>query len=147
MNTKALKKLASGWWCQSDPSSHRCAEELLALLEPEAERKHKSTETQERFYHFKPALDPLLSLDGERLFEDPAGTVFMRKHGDYWYASVALCDPRDQFCRRTGRLVARRKFFQKPKLVMQVTYQPGSTPDYADACAMIDAAANRRVTK
>ena len=145
MNTKALKKLAGGWSIQSDPYSHRCAKELMALLEPEAERKHKSTETPERFYHFKPS-----NISGIRDWlepPDPSGTVFMRKQGDYWFASVALCDPRDRFCRRTGRLVARRKFFQKPKLVMQVTYQPGSTPDYADACAMIDAAANRRVTK
>ena len=113
----------------------------------------KSLTTPERFYHFLPSFigggDPSATSMGKtkELVPESSGTVFMRKQGDYWFASVALCDPRDQFCRRTGRLVARRKFFQKPKLVMQVTYQPGSTPDYADACAMIDAAANRRVTK
>ena len=108
----------------------------------------KSLTTPERFYHFRPVASAEILPFGLVVYpNEPSGTVFMRKQGDYWYASVALCDPRDQFCRRTGRLVARRKFFQKPKLVMQVTYQPGSTPDYTDACAMIDAAANRRVTK
>lgn len=39
-------------------------------------------------------------------------TVFARKVGNVWRVSVAFCHKADQFCRQTGRNVARRKFFK-----------------------------------
>ena len=58
----------------------------------------KSTTHEERYYHI-----------------DNEGTVFFRKENDgKWYASIALCDARDQFVRRIGRCVARRKYFAQP---------------------------------
>jgi hypothetical protein len=39
-------------------------------------------------------------------------TAFVRTIDGVEYVSFAECDERDQFCRRTGRVIARRKWFQ-----------------------------------
>lgn len=65
---------------------------------------HKSTTHDERFYH--------VTIEG---VEDGTkrGTVFFRKESDGQInASVAVCHAKDQFNRRMGRNVARRKYFQ-----------------------------------
>lgn len=43
--------------------------------------------------------------------ELPRINVTEDTRGSSWFVSVALCDPRDHFVRRTGRAVARRKYF------------------------------------
>lgn len=42
-------------------------------------------------------------------------TIFARLEPDGWYASIAICSKQDQFCRRTGRTVARRRYFEIKK--------------------------------
>jgi hypothetical protein len=44
-------------------------------------------------------------------------TAFMRRAsaGEDWMATFAFCSKEDQFSRRTGRLVARRRFFTHPR--------------------------------
>jgi hypothetical protein len=61
---------------------------------------HRSNTHDERFYHIQ---------DGA-----VRGTVFFRKETptDNWRASVSLCHPNDQFNRKTGRVVARRRYFE-----------------------------------
>lgn len=55
---------------------------------------HKSTTHEEQFFHV-----------------EQEGTVFFRKEHGMWSATVAYRNPKDNFCRRTGRNVARRKWF------------------------------------
>jgi len=61
---------------------------------------HKSTTHEEKFFHLR-------DYNG---YDDHA-TVFMRKEGESWYGSAALCHEKDNFCRKVGRSVARRKYF------------------------------------
>jgi len=57
---------------------------------------HKSTTHEELYFHI-----------------DDVASVFFRKENDgVWYGCAALRNPDDQFCRRTGRQVARRRYFQ-----------------------------------
>lgn len=55
---------------------------------------HKSTTHEEQFFHV-----------GQE------GTVFFRKENGFWSASASFRNPKDNFCRRTGRNIARRKWF------------------------------------
>lgn len=55
---------------------------------------HKSTTHEEQYFHV-----------------EQHGTVFFRKENGIWAATAAFCDPKDRFCRRTGRNLARRKWF------------------------------------
>ena len=55
---------------------------------------HKSTTHEEQYFHI-----------GQE------GTVFFRKEHGLWAGSVAYRDPRDQFNKRIGRNLARRKWF------------------------------------
>lgn len=65
---------------------------------------HKSTTHKEKYFHLDVVDSPRFS----------HATVFAREEvpgsGD-WRFAVALCHKNDQFCRRTGRSVARRKYF------------------------------------
>ena len=55
----------------------------------------------------------------ERIFHIPVEherwkyvTVFCREESPgLWYYQRALCDKRDQFCRKIGRTLARRRYF------------------------------------
>lgn len=87
---------------------------------------HKSTTHEELFFHV-----------------ENRGTVFFRKEGDKWYRSCALRDVRDQFCRKTGRNVARRKYFQG-KRKERVSNE---RPSYDDAKRVIVAESGRRFIK
>ena len=62
---------------------------------------HKSTTHEEQFFHV-----------------EQQGTVFFRKEHGIWTATVAYRNPKDNFCRRTGRNIARRKWFGKGPHVM-----------------------------
>lgn len=45
-----------------------------------------------------------------------AKTIFLRKEADgLWYSTEATCVVWDQFCRRTGRQIARRRYFRWPQ--------------------------------
>lgn len=74
---------------------------------------HRSTTVEERFYHQR-FNTPRVSGDGKR--EISHVTAFARpdKEGN-WAVSYAECDHRDQFSRRQGRSIARRKYFQGKK--------------------------------
>lgn len=72
---------------------------------------HKSTTHEEQYFHI-----------GQE------GTVFFRKEHGIWAGSVAYCDPRNQFCKRVGRDLARRKWFGNGPHVLgdnseKVTYE------------------------
>lgn len=66
--------------------------------------KHtKKSDTHEEKYLHYPVLSPIAS----------HGTLFARREADgYWYASTAYCSLADQFNRRLGRQIARRRYFQ-----------------------------------
>lgn len=64
---------------------------------------HKSTTHEERFYH--------VTIDGVE-DETKRGTVFFRKETRGIFAAVAVCHANDQFSRRIGRNISRRKYFR-----------------------------------
>jgi hypothetical protein len=69
-------------------------------------RPHKSTTTPEAFHHSR------ASFDADHGRKVQARTAFVRQDRDgQWYVSYAECDERDQFCKKAGRQVARRKWF------------------------------------
>ena len=76
----------------------------------------KSTTHNEKFFH-------LVVEDHDKVY---AATVFAREDvpgSNLWGFAVAFCSHSDQFCRRTGRQVARRRYFQsrasiQPKLIV-----------------------------
>lgn len=70
---------------------------------------HKSTTHEEKYFHIR-----------DRDDGGSDGTVFFRKEGEQWYGSAALCHEKDNFCRRTGRSIARRKYFQGKKFEVEV---------------------------
>lgn len=83
-------------------------------------KPHKSTTVPEYFFHI-----------------NNQATVFYRKNKDgQWAASVALRDSRDQFNRKTGRCVARRKWFNGKNLITTVA---GTRPTYDEAAEMAGA--------
>lgn len=79
------------------------------------QRPYKSSTHNERFYQFTTGA--------------ARGTVFFREEvpgsGEY-FPSVALCHQNDAFCRKTGRNVARRKYFtNRPgNLLTQTPVEP-----------------------
>ena len=42
--------------------------------------------------------------------------IIQRTHEELWKAGVAICGPRDQFCKRTGRRIAEGRLQHKPVL-------------------------------
>lgn len=71
---------------------------------------HKSTTHKEFFFHIKNEAE---LEQGRWINTYKAGTVFIREeHPGEWRASVARCSVNDNFCKRTGRSVSRRKYFQ-----------------------------------
>lgn len=78
---------------------------------------HKSTTHDERFYHVN------ATLGGVSI--EKRATVFFRKEDDGTvHASLALCHDNDQFNRRVGRSVSRRKYFQgKRRKVEEMSYE------------------------
>lgn len=91
---------------------------------------HKSTTHQELFFHIL-----------ETRAEYVACTIFFRqeksfetKTGKIWYSSIALCHETDQFCRKTGRNIARRRYFKKGlRLGIDIFKYYKNKPTYEDA--------------
>lgn len=84
---------------------------MNAMLKPQLHNQtpHRSTTTFERYYHMR---DLDVTYDNrDRVVTDATFFVRQDKDGKY-YLSVAECDSRDQFCRKRGRTIARRKWFQ-----------------------------------
>jgi hypothetical protein len=90
-------------------------------------RSHISKTNNEQYYHFRrPVTKTVRDFNKttgkveERTVTQQVGyaTVFFRQEvprnaaqpDESWFASVALCDHRDQFCKQTGRNIARRKY-------------------------------------
>lgn len=80
-------------------------------MNQETKPKYRSTTADERYYHFRFENQPQTGV-AKKIRSLSAVTAFARqdKEGN-WFVSYAECDSRDQFCRRTGRNVARRKWF------------------------------------
>jgi hypothetical protein len=79
---------------------------------------YKSTTHQEKYYHFKDIFSNRFK----------AITIYARKDDNgIWYLAPAFCVKTDQFDRRVGRQVARRKFFLGNQLRI------GSSLDYDTA--------------
>jgi len=75
--------------------------EAIKKLQRRASLTHR-----ERYYHF-------CELPGQIRFK--AITVFARQEKEGgWFMSVALCVQEDQFDRRVGRQIARRRYFARP---------------------------------
>lgn len=101
-----------------------CATKSEATRATKVAHPHKSTTTPELYFH-KTWKNEVLNIptgnsEGERSIQ--AVTAFARKVGEDWYVSYAECDWRDQFCKATGRTVARRKWFagKKDKLEIDI---------------------------
>lgn len=73
-----------------------------------AAKQHKSTTHEEMFFHIR---EPYIDKKGKRY---KAATVFARMEPDVgcWLLVPARCSETDNFCRRTGRNVARKRYFQ-----------------------------------
>lgn len=77
-------------------------------------KTRKSDTHKERYYHF--SLDDALGqISHATVFirEDKVSTVLLDKP---WGATLSLCSTHDQFCRKIGRQVARRRFFRGDKV-------------------------------
>lgn len=69
-----------------------------------------STTHKEKYYHFRDQSRAPAKLDGI--------TVYLREdEPGMWSGAAALCVKPDQFSRKTGRQVARRKYFQGKSLL------------------------------
>jgi len=70
--------------------------------------QYKSTTHREKFFHTQ-TNTPYLRIKG--------ATVFAREEADGWWAASSLCSAGDNFCRSTGRDLARRRYFQKGDII------------------------------
>lgn len=90
---------------------------------------HRSNTHKERFYHFIAERGHLI---GNQNVVKPgkAITVFVRQEDDpqQWFATAASCHPNDNFCRKTGRTIARRKYF----LQKNIYFIGATAPTYED---------------
>lgn len=78
---------------------------------------YRSTTHEESYVHIRQEPLPVekLSIPHKRTFSEDiqAKTIFLRKESDgAWYAAEATCVAWDQFDRRIGRQVARRRYFR-----------------------------------
>lgn len=74
-------------------------------------------EANERFVHLR-KLNIEIQSTVPRLVNNVTAFIRTDKDGQT-YVSFAECDARDQFCRRTGRTIARRKWFQKNRVLLE----------------------------
>ena len=65
-------------------------------------------EADERFYHLR---NTSVQLDNGRTIGNVTAFIRRNKNDGQHYVSFAECDARDQFNRKVGRVVARRKWF------------------------------------
>lgn len=61
-----------------------------------------------------------------REFRFSGGTVFARLEENGWHAAISVCSRQDQFCRATGRNVARRRYFNHPDFRIGLGDKPPS---------------------
>ncbi len=121
-------------------------------------RRHISTTHNERYYHLTEERTRTVRKTDKKTgttkmvpITEQIGyaTVFFRQEApratasptEDWYASVALCDHRDQFTRRSGRAVARRKYFSGKFIRIPAIDAP---PTYEMAVVLADAALKQR---
>lgn len=85
---------------------------------------HRSNTHREMFFHV---------VGAEMLAPYRGATVFFREEaGGGWNAAVSLCSPGDDFCRRRGRTIARRRYFNMAH-GPQYHRHGLATPTYSDA--------------
>lgn len=66
------------------------------------QQRHKSITHREKYFHYRPR--------GEVV---NGATLFARQESNgLWYGAVSFCSLSDNFCRKTGRTQARRKYFK-----------------------------------
>lgn len=107
-----------------------------------------STKADEYYFHIRAYhTEEKLSGPTQVLSTRGGGTVFMRKEKDgEFYAGVALCHENDSFCKRIGRNVARRKYFNNRQRIpacmgFHIMFSAGQKyPSYEDAKAVYDKA-------
>jgi len=86
---------------------------------------HKSTTHEERYAHFT---EYNCNINfGHRFC---GATVFARKEEDTWLMSIAFCSRKDEFCRKTGRQVARRRYFLARQTFASPIFTLGPNFDY-----------------
>lgn len=101
----------------------------------------KSDTHEERYFHIKPN-DVWEAMFSENYtdvyFPCQAATVFYRKEQSGWHGAIALCSWVDNFCRATGRKVARRKYFiaKEAGNLENCPSIRGETPTYGDALSL-----------
>ena len=85
-------------------------------------------EANERFVHLRnlPYPGEGVGLKGDRTVTNV--TAFVRNIDGTEYVSFAECDSRDQFCRRTGRVIARRKWFNEKRTPLLEGTRGGTDP-------------------
>lgn len=82
------------------------------LTVPRTQHAHKSTTHEEKFFHFQTPDSPYFR----------AITVFARKESDgAWYSTPGMCSWDDEFTRKLGRTVSRRRYFQRPEKRVKLT--------------------------
>ena len=82
---------------------------------------HKSTTHEEKFFHFQTPESPYLK----------AITVFARKESDgLWYSTPAFCVRGDEFNRKLGRTISRRRYFNDVTYRAKLTLVPDQEIDY-----------------
>ena len=77
-----------------------------------SESTKRSDTHEERYFHIRPqTLEELYGLLPFLSMPFKGATVFYREEDGVWYGSIALCSWEDQFSRKAGRSVARRRYF------------------------------------
>ena len=88
---------------------------------PKAPHPTRSTTHRERYYHIHLSLDESEHYQAYTLFareEDPGSNV--------WRFGYSLCHRNDQFCRRTGRAIARRRYFNERDTLSAMKLEDGT---------------------
>lgn len=87
---------------------------------------YKSTTHEELYHH-------------HRAFNRPYShiTLFLRKEAGGWEFSWALCSAKDQFSRRVGRSVARRRYFQGQRGIAATQFPDGKLSEQAIDAAVL----------
>lgn len=96
--------------------------------------QRKSTTHEELFFQIK---EPFVN-NGR---EYSRATVFFRNEGSVasplWFGSVAKCSANDQFCKKVGRSLARRRYFNSIEKDANAVFGPlHEKPTYDNALAL-----------
>lgn len=93
-------------------------------VKPElAKHEHKSTTHEERFVHF-PCMDDHIPGCSTGNFNYPkAASAFCREEEpNSWFAAFSFCVWEDQFSRKIGRQVARRRYFEGNRIPIGIKF-------------------------